>query len=91
MKVNPSFILRKIADEYIIVPVGPEADRMHGVLTLNEEGAFLWELLEIEQTEKCLLDAMMENYDVDESDAMADISVFLRDLKEFGCLISEDQ
>ena len=86
MKVNPLFVLREIADEYIVVPVGEEADRVHGVLTLNEQGAFLWKLMESEQTEKSLLDAMVKEFAVEEDTAQADIADFLLELQKIGCL-----
>lgn len=86
MKVNPLFVLREIADEYLVVPIGEEADRVHGVLTLNEQGAFLWKLMESEQTEESLLDAMVKAYYVGEETAKADISAFLLELGKIGCL-----
>lgn len=87
MKVSPEFILREIADEYIVVPIGEEAKRIHGVLRLNEEGAFLWKLMEKEQTEETLFDALLNEYQVEADTAKKDISVFLEELKKIGCLL----
>lgn len=87
MKVSPEFILREIADEYIVVPIGEEAKRIHGVLRLNEEGAFLWKLMEKEQTEETLFDALLNEYQVEADTAKKDISAFLEELKKIGCLL----
>ena len=42
MKIKDNYVLQTMADEYIVVPVGEEADRVHGIIKLNETGAFLW-------------------------------------------------
>ena len=85
MKINPLFVLREIADEYVVIPIGEEAERVHGVLKLNEQGAFLWKLLESEQTEKSLLDALTDEFDVDAETAKTDVTSFLNQLHTIGC------
>ncbi len=87
MRINPLFVLREIADEYIVVPIGEEAERIQGVLSLNHEGAFLWKLLQTEQTDESLLTTFTESFNVETSVAQNDISKFLLDLKKIGCLI----
>ncbi len=87
MKVNPLFVLREIADEYVVIPVGDEASRVSGIISLNEQGAFLWKLLDSDQTEETLVDALTEEFDVEADVARKDIQTFLSQLKEIGCLI----
>ena len=87
MKVNPLFIIREIADEYVVIPVGEHADRLHGMLKLNEEGAFLWKLMEKEQTEETLFRALLNEYQVEADTAKKDISAFLEELNRIGCLL----
>ena len=41
MRRNDGFILRKAADLTVIVPVGREAVRFPGMLSVNETGRFL--------------------------------------------------
>lgn len=87
MKINPLFVLREIADEYVVIPVGEQADRLHGMLKLNEEGAFLWKLMEKDQTEETLFRALLNEYQVEADTAKEDISVFIEELKRIGCLL----
>ena len=42
MKVSNEFILREVAGEYILVPVGAAAVKFNGLITLNEIGAFIF-------------------------------------------------
>ena len=77
MRIVPGFVIRQIAGEVIAVPAGPAARRLSGLAALNETGHFLFELLQSEQTEESLLQAMLETYDIDEDTARADIDEFL--------------
>lgn len=50
MRRNENFILRRVADMSVIVPLGAAAEAFPGMISVNETGAFLWDLLEQEQT-----------------------------------------
>ena len=43
MKIKSDFLLKKVADSYVVVPVGKATVSFNGMITLNETGAFLWE------------------------------------------------
>ena len=50
MKVNGEYVLREIAGEYILVPIGNTAMEMNGMITLNEVGVFIWNKMQDECT-----------------------------------------
>ena len=87
MKIKDGFILRKVADQYIAVAVGEQSVNFNAMVTVNETGAFLWDRLKNETTEKELLGALLAEYDVDEETAKADISEFLEKLREGNLLV----
>ena len=87
MRINPLFVLRDISDEYIVVPLGEEADRVEGILYLNHVGAFLWKMLEKDESEDSLVAAMVTKYDVEENVARRDVMTFLNELNRIGCLL----
>ena len=82
MKIEKEYILRHIAGDYIIVPLGSAALEFNGMITVNETGAFLWEKLRKGTTKEELLHAMLEEYEVSEKEAEADIQEFLQMLQE---------
>lgn len=82
MKIEKEYILREIADDYIIVPVGKAAMEFNGMITVNETGAFLWKILTKGATKEELLHAMLEEYEVSAEEAEADIDEFLQLLQE---------
>lgn len=82
MKIKENYMLRKVADCYVVVPIGAAVAEFNGMINLNEVGAFLWRQLETETTFEAVLGAMLEEYEVDEALAKADLEKFLSELKE---------
>ena len=87
MRIVPGFILREIADEIIVIPTGEAARRLSGMITLNECGKFLFELLQTEQTQESLVASLLEEYEIDEAQASADVGNFLKQLEQYGFLM----
>ncbi|HNZ50739.1 MAG TPA: PqqD family protein [Bacilli bacterium] len=81
MKVKQGFMLREIANNYVVVPVGKAAIDFNGIITLNQTGAFLWEQLQEEISLASLQQKLMAEYEVDEKTALADIKDFIDHLK----------
>lgn len=86
MKIDKDFVLREIAGDYIIVPTGNTALTFNGLITVNEVGAFLWELLQKDITEKEMVEAVLAEYDVDENTARTDIREYVEKLEKNGIL-----
>lgn len=86
MHIVPGFILREIAGETVVIPTGEAARRLSGVITLNECGRFLFELLRSEQTKDSLVDALLDEYEIDRDTASRDVDAFVEKLSEYGFL-----
>jgi hypothetical protein len=86
MHVVPGFVVREIAGETIAIPAGAAARELSGLLALNGSGQFLFELLQTEQTEDSLVNAMLETYEIDEATARADVVEFVEILRNSGVL-----
>ena len=89
MQIKDGFVLRKIADQYLVVPVGARAKEMHGMLGLNETGAFILKGLLDGQASEVIVKALCEEYEVQEDDAMAAVQRFLEKLRVEGMLSDE--
>ncbi len=87
MKRCSDFLLRDVAGSMVIVPVGAAVSAFPGRVTLNATGAYIWELLEIEQTVESLAEALVARYEVDEATAVADVQAFVAKLKPIGAII----
>ena len=89
MKMKDGFVLRKIANQYMAVPVGARAKELHGMIGLNETGAFIWERLSKNQTQEAIVKDLCEEYDVDDAAAMAAVQRFYKKLQAEGVLTDE--
>ena len=86
MKIKDNFLLRKVADSYVVVPVGKLTLDFNGIITLNETGAFLFEQLQKGAEREDLIENLLKEYDVDPEKAAADIDVFLEKVKDSDVL-----
>lgn len=82
MKIKEGFILREVAGSYLVVAVGKAVKEFGGVVNLNETGAFLWKLLEKSSTKSEMVDALLNEYDVDRDTAEKDVKAFTDKLME---------
>lgn len=80
MKVKEGFMLREVADNYVVVPVGSAATKFNGVITLNSTGAFLWKKLTKEITISELVSSLVQEYEVDATIARTDVEKFIEKL-----------
>ena len=86
MKLNENFVLRQVADTWVVLPVGQQSVDFNAMLTLNESGAILWRALEQGGDRDALADALLAEYEVDRNTALADVDEFLKKLNEVGIL-----
>ncbi len=84
MKAKDGFLLRKIAGSYVIVPVGDDVIDFNGIITLNDSGRFLWELLQNDIEKEEILEKFIAEYGVEENVAKADIKEFMQTLLDAG-------
>lgn len=87
MRIVPGFIIREIAGEVIAIPTGDATHKLSGMVALNSTGKFLFELLQNETTKADLVDALLEQYEIDRKTAEADVSEFVELLNEHGFLV----
>ena len=86
MKIKKDFILRKVADSYVVVPVGKLTLDFNGIINLNETGAFLFGLLQKGAERDELVEKMLAEYDVERERAEKDIDKFIASVKEADVL-----
>lgn len=86
MKIKEDFILRKVADSYVVVPVNRMTLDFNGIINLNETGAFLFNLLQSGAEKQDLVDKMLAEYDVTQQKAESDIDSFIQKIKDADIL-----
>ncbi len=83
MQINKDFTIQKVGSSYVAVPVGETSKHFHGMVRLNETGAFLWnKMAEKDCTEEELVEAILEEYEIDRETATADVHRIVEQLRE---------
>lgn len=86
MKIKDGYMIKKVLNDYVVVPVGEEVLNFDGMVKLNNTAAFLWQKLEQETTEQELAIALLEKYEVSAEKAQASVTKVLDKLQEAGFL-----
>lgn len=86
LKLKGEFILRQIADETILVPVGRTALEFNGIITLNGTGVEIWKGLQQEKSRAQLLEELLEQFDVSPETAARDLDAFLEYMDRNGLI-----
>lgn len=81
MKIKDNFLLKEVAGDFIVVPVGENLVDFSAMIVLNETAVFLWEVLKEDKKEEQLIEAILNEYDVDKVTAKKDVSEFITILK----------
>jgi serine protease inhibitor len=86
MKVKDGFVLRNVVDEYIVMPTGDNIAKFDGAVVLNEVSAFVFEQMKRPVSREDLLEAVLNEFEVDEATAKADLDALLEKLTEMGLI-----
>ena len=84
MKIKKGFVLRVVGGEHVVVPVGEMSKTFHGMINLNETGAFLWRFFSEEHSIDEGVEALLCEYDVAEELARTDVTRFVETLLQNG-------
>ncbi len=86
MRIKEGYLVREIADCHIVVPIGDRVIDFKGIMTLNDTGYFIWKCLSEDIAYAQLLSAILDEYEIDEATARADLDEFLEDARQNGVL-----
>lgn len=78
---NPAFNARAVDDEMVFL--SPAGDEIH---SLDAVGAFIWRQFDGRHTLADVLGALLEEYDVAEAEARADLEAFADELAARGLI-----
>lgn len=86
MKIKNNFVLRNVADTWVVLSMGNPTADFDGMLTLNESGVLLWKTMENGCDKNALVKALTDEYDVSREVALADVDIFIDKLSAVGCI-----
>lgn len=86
MKIKDGYILRKIANTDMVVPVGNNIADFNGIISLNGTATFLWRILKEGSQIPVMAEMLMKYYSVSKEVARKDTENFVMQLKEANIL-----
>jgi hypothetical protein len=88
MKLSENFVLKNIAGENVVMPVGEAVGKINGMIKLNPSAKVIWESLEANKDFDGILEEMKNNFNgVDDATLRDDINYFLNKLREHEILV----
>lgn len=87
MKIAQDFTLKKIADSFAVVPTGKNVVDFTAMITINETGAFIWNILQEDCDIETIAKKMCDEYDIDMQTATDDAIEFLKILEDNNVLV----
>lgn len=86
MKLKYNFAIQKVTNFWAAVPVGADAKRYKGVMSLNETARDMLEFLREDLTEEELVQKMLKEYEVEEQELRPQVHDFITKLQAEGLL-----
>ncbi len=85
-KKSDSIVSRKIADEFILVPIRQNVGDLESISTLNEVAARIWELIDGKKKVREIKDVILGEYEVTPEKLETDIIKYTKELEKIGAI-----
>lgn len=81
MKIKEGFLLRNVAGNNVVVPVGQATLDFNGMMSLNDTGAFIFGKMIEGISRDELIKSVMDEYEIDEQIATTDVDNFIKKIE----------
>lgn len=86
MKIKEGFVIRKVADKYMVVATGEASKSFHGMISLNETAALIWNGLAAGNSVESIASELSVQYNISEEKALSDINELIEKMNKAGIL-----
>ena len=87
MKKTEGYRIRKLEDEYVVLPFGERAEEVNEVISLSETAGFMYLHAEEADSAEELAELVSKAYEVEKSVVYEDVVSVVRTLREKGLLL----
>lgn len=84
MGINKGFLLKKVGNEYMIIPTNNNKVLMNKIFNINEVGADIYKSLENGLSIAETIDELLKEYDIDKETLTNDVLEFVEELRKRG-------
>jgi len=83
---DPSIVFRKVAEEFILVPIKQKASEVESIYTMNEVASRIWELIDGERSLRDIKEIIIREFEVSPEEAEEDLVDFTKQLAKIGAV-----
>lgn len=84
MKIKQGFVMRDVAGQAVAIATGEASKSFHGMVKLNDTGAFIWNGIEKGLDEAEIAGQLAASYDVEVDQALKDVESFIARMRDAG-------
>lgn len=88
-RANPDFLLREVAGEAVLIPIGEAGVFENSVISLNDTCSFLWKLFQEPRTEEEVIAEAKKEYSDPDGEMEQGIKSFIEEYVKYGLLKEE--
>lgn len=89
-QIAPGFVLRRIGDDAVLIPIGEHPVFTNAMMTPNKTAAFLWQAFSEPSTEEDVVLRALDRFNGEEADIRRDVSMFMKETLEKQVLVEVD-
>ena len=89
MKKSTGYVMRKVADEYVLIPYGAKTKEINEVVTLSDTAAFIYEKLSEVNSVEELIWQVSSAYQVEKALVENDVREVLKFMEKMGIVESD--
>lgn len=86
MKLKYTFEMMEIDDEIVAVPVGDNANTLHGIVKLNGTGAEILKMIQEEKSESEIVEELGKKYESSHDEIQTFVAEFLKQMTAAGLI-----
>lgn len=86
MKIKEDFILKTVAGNNIVISTGSHRKEFHGIMTFNDVGAEVFNLLDGTRSVEEIISKISEEYDAPYETVKADVTRLIDKMKNHGLI-----
>ena len=89
-QIAPGFVLRRIGDDAVLIPIGEHPVFTNAMMMPNKTAAFLWQTFSEPSTEEDGVMRALERFDGEEAEIRRDVAMFMKESLEKQVLVEVD-
>lgn len=86
MKIKEGYILKSVAGSNVVIATGVERMDFNGIMTFNDTGAEIFNLLNGTYTVEEIIEKIVKDYEIPYETAKSDVERFIEKMKNQGLI-----